>query len=122
MLGEKFSPVKCPSYDWSEICVQQSICYVSIILSVVVLYILSMELDSLTVSALCVIGLVTKNLFPRASPCFEKRVKPLVPASFAVVAPTNPQWARMVDYGLFFLCVIYKESLCPSSGDFIGWS
>jgi hypothetical protein len=32
-------------------------------------------------------------------------------------APTNPHWARVVDYGLFSLCVICKEGLCPSSGD-----
>jgi hypothetical protein len=27
----------------------------------------------------------TKNLLPRASPCFGRHVKPLVPATFAVV-------------------------------------
>jgi hypothetical protein len=32
------------------------------------------------------------------------------------LTPTNPHWAR-VGYGPFSLCVIYKESLCPSSGD-----
>jgi hypothetical protein len=33
------------------------------------------------------------------------------------LAPTNPHWARMVDYGPFSLCVIHKEGLCPSRGD-----
>jgi hypothetical protein len=33
------------------------------------------------------------------------------------VSPTNPQWARVVAYGSFFLCVIHKDGLCPSSGD-----
>jgi hypothetical protein len=33
------------------------------------------------------------------------------------LAPTYPRWARVVGYGLFSLCVIYKEGLCPSSGD-----
>jgi hypothetical protein len=33
------------------------------------------------------------------------------------LAPTNPHWARVVGYGPFFLCVIHKEGLCPSSGD-----
>jgi hypothetical protein len=43
---------------------------------------------------------------------FGRHVKPLVPA-----APTNPHWARVVGYDPFSLCVIYKEGLCPSSGD-----
>jgi hypothetical protein len=33
------------------------------------------------------------------------------------LAPINPHWARVVGYGTFFLCVIRKEGLCPSSGD-----
>ncbi|RVE44077.1 hypothetical protein evm_011270 [Chilo suppressalis] len=33
-----------------------------------------------------VIGWVTKNLLSRASPCFGRHVKPLVPAAFAVVS------------------------------------
>jgi hypothetical protein len=33
-----------------------------------------------------VIGWVTKNLLSRTPPCFEKHVKPLVPAAFAVVS------------------------------------
>jgi hypothetical protein len=33
------------------------------------------------------------------------------------VLPTNPHWVRMVGYGPFFLCLIHKEGLCPSSGD-----
>jgi hypothetical protein len=32
-------------------------------------------------------------------------------------APTKPHWARVVGYGLFSLCAIHKEGLCPSSGD-----
>jgi hypothetical protein len=35
------------------------------------------------------------------------------------LAPTNLHWARVVGYGLFFLCVIHKEGLCPSSGTYI---
>jgi hypothetical protein len=30
---------------------------------------------------------------------------------------TNLQWARVVDYDPFFLCIIHKKGLCPSSGD-----
>jgi hypothetical protein len=30
------------------------------------------------------------------------------------LAPTNPQWARVVGYGLFSFCVIHKEGLCNS--------
>jgi hypothetical protein len=33
------------------------------------------------------------------------------------LAPTNPHWARVVDYGPSSLCVIHKEGLCPSSRD-----
>jgi hypothetical protein len=61
-----------------------------------------------------VIGWVTKNLLSRASPCFGRQVKPLVPAAFAI---TNPLWAPVVGYGPFSSCVIHKEGLCPSSGD-----
>jgi hypothetical protein len=32
------------------------------------------------------------------------------------LAPTNPHWARVVGYGPFSLCVIYKKGLYPSSG------
>jgi hypothetical protein len=32
------------------------------------------------------------------------------------IAPTNPHWARVVGYGpFFFICVMHKEGLCPSS-------
>jgi hypothetical protein len=64
-----------------------------------------------------VIGWVTKNLLSRAPPCFVRHAKPLVPAAFAMLAPTNPHWARVVGYGSFSLCVIHKEGLCPSIGD-----
>jgi hypothetical protein len=37
---------------------------------------------------------------------------------FQSLAPTKSQWARVVGYGPFPLCVIHKESLCPSSEDF----
>jgi hypothetical protein len=63
-----------------------------------------------------VIGWVTKNLLSRAPPCFARHVKPLVPAAFAGIS-TNPHWVLVVDYGPFFLCVIHKEGLCPSSGN-----
>jgi hypothetical protein len=33
------------------------------------------------------------------------------------LAPINPHWARVVGYGPFSLCMIYRECLCPSSGD-----
>jgi hypothetical protein len=33
------------------------------------------------------------------------------------LAPINPDWASVVGYGPFSLCVIHKESLCPSSRD-----
>jgi hypothetical protein len=36
---------------------------------------------------------------------------------FNKVRPTNTQWARVVGYGPFFLCIIHKEGLCPSSGN-----
>jgi hypothetical protein len=35
------------------------------------------------------------------------------------LAPTNLNWARVVGYGPFSLCLTHKEGLCPSSGDII---
>jgi hypothetical protein len=32
-------------------------------------------------------------------------------------SPANPHLARVVGYGLFSLCLIHKEGLCPSRGD-----
>jgi hypothetical protein len=32
------------------------------------------------------------------------------------LAPTNPHWACVMGHGLFSLCVIHKEGLCPRSG------
>jgi hypothetical protein len=58
-----------------------------------------------------VIGWVTKYLLYWVSPCFGRHVKPLAPA-----ATINPHWARVMGYGSFSLCVIYKEGLYPSSG------
>jgi hypothetical protein len=86
------------------------------------------ELDGTAVSALqrviaevkqrwSVIGWVTKNLLSRTTLCFGRHIKLLVLAAFAVVTTTNPQWTRMLCYGPFFLSVIYKEGLCPSSGE-----
>jgi hypothetical protein len=39
---------------------------------------------------------------------------------FQSLAPTNLHWARVVGYGLFFLCAIHKEGLCLSGGDIDG--
>jgi hypothetical protein len=33
------------------------------------------------------------------------------------LAPTNPHRRRVVAYGPFSLCVIYKEGLCSKNGD-----
>jgi hypothetical protein len=62
------------------------------------------------------IGWVTKNLLSRAPPCFGTHSKLLVPAAFVVVSTHQPHWAHVVGYGPFSLCVIHKESQCPSSG------
>jgi hypothetical protein len=85
------------------------------------------ELDGPAVSALrceiaevkqrwSFIGWVTKNLLPRAPPYFERHVKFLVPAAFAVVSTHQPALGRVMCYGPFSLCVIHKEGLCLSSG------
>jgi hypothetical protein len=66
------------------------------------------------------IGWVTTNLLSQILPCFERHVKPLVPAALAVVAPTNPHLARVVGYDPFSLCVIHKEGLCPAVETLIG--
>jgi hypothetical protein len=66
-----------------------------------------------------VIGWVTKHLLSRASPCFGRHVKPLVPVAFAVVSTHRLALvsACVVCYGPFTLRVIHKEGLCPGSGD-----
>jgi hypothetical protein len=62
-----------------------------------------------------VIGWVTKHLLCRAPPSFGKHVRPLVPAAFAVVS--THQSSLGPRGGSFSLGVIYKEGLCPSSGE-----
>jgi hypothetical protein len=49
-----------------------------------------------------------------SSLCFGRHVKPFSPAAFTVVT-TNPHWARLVGYVPFYLCVIHREGLWPSS-------
>jgi hypothetical protein len=61
--------------------------------------------------------IVNKHIKLRAPQCFGRHVNPLVPATLQSLAPTNPHWARVVGYGPFFLCVLHKEALCPSSGE-----
>jgi hypothetical protein len=53
------------------------------------------------------VRLVTKNLLSQAPSCYGRHAKPLAAVAFAVAAngPVIP----------FSLCVIHKESLCPSS-------
>jgi hypothetical protein len=59
---------------------------------------------------------VTKNLLSQAPQCLGRHVKQLDPAAFAVnthqpaLGPRGGLWPVP-------LCVIYKEGLCPSSGD-----
>jgi hypothetical protein len=36
---------------------------------------------------------------------------------FPTLILTNPHWALVVGYGPFSISVIYKEGICPSSGD-----
>jgi hypothetical protein len=47
------------------------------------------------------------SLLFRAPPCFGRRVKPLVPAAFAVVSTHQPALGPRGGF----------EGLCPSSGD-----
>jgi hypothetical protein len=49
-------------------------------------------------------------------PCFEGKLSHWPRLHLQLLAPTNPHWACVVGYGPFFLCVIHKEGLCPSSG------
>jgi hypothetical protein len=52
----------------------------------------------------------------KSTPKFEKLIQDELVKNISVV-PTNSYWTRVVGYGLFSLCVIHKEGLCPSSGD-----
>jgi hypothetical protein len=54
-----------------------------------------------------VIGWVTKKLLSRASEGTLSRWSQLHLQS---LAPTNTHWARVVGYGPFSLCVIYKAN------------
>jgi hypothetical protein len=63
-----------------------------------------------------VIRWVTKFIFSSSS-LWEGTLSRWSWLHLQLLAPTNPHWARVVGYGLFFLCVIHKEGLCPSSGD-----
>jgi hypothetical protein len=63
-----------------------------------------------------VIGLVTKILLSRAPPFFG-RLSRWSRLQLQSLAPTNPHCVRVVGYGPFSLCVIHKESLCPSNVD-----
>jgi hypothetical protein len=65
-----------------------------------------------------VIGWVTKkNYYLKLHRVSEGTLRRSSRLHLQSLAPTNPHWARMVGYGLFYLCVIHKEGLCPSSGD-----
>jgi hypothetical protein len=86
-----------------------------------------MELDSSAVSTLRraivevkqhwpVIGWVTKNYYLELLRALEGTLSRWSGLHMQLLAPTNPHWA-LVGYGPFFLYVIYKEGLCPSSGD-----
>jgi hypothetical protein len=55
-----------------------------------------------------------QNLLSRA---LEGTLSRLSRLHLQSLAPTNPHWAGVVGYGLFSLCVIHKEGMCPSSGD-----
>jgi hypothetical protein len=64
-----------------------------------------------------VIGWVTKNLLSQALRVSEGTLSRWSRLYLQSLAPTNPHWARVVGYGPFSLCVIYKEGLSPSSED-----
>jgi hypothetical protein len=63
-----------------------------------------------------VIGWATKNVLSRAPPCFERHVKPLVSAAFAVVSTHHRALGPRGGLRLVSLCVIHKEGLCLNSG------
>jgi hypothetical protein len=64
-----------------------------------------------------VIGWVTKiyNLEPLYAS--EGALSRWSRLQFQSLATTNPHWTRLVGYDPFSLYVIYKDGLCPSSGD-----
>jgi hypothetical protein len=64
-----------------------------------------------------VIGWVTKNLLSVLLRASEGTVSSWSQLHLQSLAPTNPQWARVVGYDPFSLWVIHKKGLCPSSGD-----
>jgi hypothetical protein len=64
-----------------------------------------------------VFGWVTKNYYLGLFRASEGTLSRWFRLHLQLLAPTILQWARVVGYGPFSLCVIHKEGLCPSSGD-----
>jgi hypothetical protein len=65
-----------------------------------------------------VIGLVTKSLLSWAPTCFRWHVTQSLLTAFGQSSePSNSQWACVLGYSPFSLCVIHKECRCLSSGD-----
>jgi hypothetical protein len=86
------------------------------------------ELDSPAVSALrCAISEVKQrwslNGWPKIYnlellPASEGTLSHCSRLHLQSLAPTNPHWARGGLWPDLLMCVIHKEGLCPSSGDF----
>jgi hypothetical protein len=65
-----------------------------------------------------VIEWVTNKLLSRASPCFERHVKPLVPATFVVISTHQPTLGpRGGSCPVLLMCVIHKEGVSPTSAE-----
>jgi hypothetical protein len=60
---------------------------------------------------------MTKNYYLELLRALEGMLSRWSQLNLQSLVLTNPHWVRVVGYGLFFLCVIHKEGLCPSSGD-----
>jgi hypothetical protein len=65
------------------------------------------------------IGWMTKIVLSWAPPCFIKHIRPLVPATFAVVAPTNPHWSRVLARSPYVWSM--RKACAPTVGALIGW-
>jgi hypothetical protein len=64
-----------------------------------------------------VIGWITKMYYLTLLRASEGTLSRWSRLHLQLLAPTNPHWARVKVYGPYYLCVIHKEGLYPSSGD-----
>jgi hypothetical protein len=60
--------------------------------------------------------MIPKSYYLELFPASEGTLNRCSQLHLQSLAHTNPHWARVMGYGLFSSCVIYKEGLSPAVG------